>query len=549
MFKFPLENIRFGIPRDGLFKLGLLASVLQGLSAVSLLGVSAWLISRAAEVNSIVYLGIAIVGVRGFAVGRATFRYLERILLHDSAFRMLAKRRPILFERLVPFFPGGIARLGRGETLARVVSDVDEIQNLPLRVIAPLLQASAISLASVACVWLLLPSAGLILLVAVLLGFLLAIPLSARSSRQSDSLISPLKAQFSDLSLNLIENQDVYLAYGWMPQKMAEQREVDIRLRAAVSKTSTSLGVGLALLSALATLAMVSGAWLGGLAVEAGRLQGVWLAVLVLLPLAIFEIIQNAQPAISAFRRYSLSSDRVRELLEREIPDSLNITAGGEVLSNFESIDLKSVSVRYPGAEVDAVSDVNLRLEPGMRLLLSGESGSGKSTVALVLSRLINSSSGHYLINGKPVEQFSSKSVNKFVGLVEQNPTVFVGDVRANLLIAKPDASDTELKRMLSRVGLWEMFETRSGLDTQLGDRGVLISGGEAQRLALARALLANFQVLILDEPTANVDATQADRLMEDIFDMLRDDQSRSIVLISHEGKYRSLVDLEIHLK
>jgi len=549
LFKSPLENIRFGIPRDGLFKLGLLASVLQGLSAISLLGVSAWLISRAAEVNSIVYLGIAIVGVRGFAVGRATFRYLERILLHDSAFRMLAKRRPILFERLVPFFPGGIARLGRGETLARVVSDVDELQNLPLRVIAPLLQASAISLASIACVWLLLPSAGVILLVAVLLGFLLAIPLSARSSIQSDSLISPLKAQFSDLSLNLIENQDVYLAYGWMPQKMAELREVDIRLRAAVSKTSTSLGVGLALLSALATLAMLSGAWLGGLAVEAGRLQGVWLAVLVLLPLAIFEIIQNAQPAISAFRRYSSSSDRVRELLEREIPHSLNFTAGGEVLSNFESIDLKSISVRYPGAEVDAVSDVNLRLEPGMRLLLSGESGSGKSTVALVLSRLINSSSGRYLINGKPVEQFDSKSVNKFVGLVEQNPTVFVGDVRANLLIAKPDANDTELKTMLSRVGLWEMFETRSGLDTQLGDRGVLISRGEAQRLALARALLANFQVLILDEPTANVDATQADRLMEDIFEMLRDDQSRSIVLISHEGKYRSLVDLEIRLK
>jgi ATP-binding cassette subfamily C protein CydC len=548
LFRSHRQNIRLGIPKDGLFKLGLLASVLQGLSAVALLGVSAWLISRAAEVNSIVYLGIAIVGVRGFAVGRATFRYLERILLHDSAFRMLAKRRPILFERLVPFFPGGIAQLGRGETLSRVVSDVDELQNLPLRVIAPLLQVISISLASIVCVWLVLPSAGFLLCAAVLLGFLLAIPLSARSSRQSDTLISPLKAQLSDLSLNLIENQDVYLAYGWLPQKMDELREIDIRLRAAVSKTNTSTGIGLALLSLLATLAMLSGAWFGGLAVETGRLQGVWLAVLVLLPLATFELIQNAQPAVSAYRRYSSSSDRVRELLEREIPDSLKITTGALTVRNFESIDLQSISVRYPGAEVDAVSGVNLRIEPGKKLLLSGESGSGKSSVALVLSRLMNAHSGLYLINGKPVEQFDFESVNKLIGLVEQNPTVFIGDVRANLLIAKPDASDSELMAILSRVGLWKMFESREGLDTQLGDRGVLISGGEAQRLALARALLANFQVLILDEPTANVDATQADRLMEDIFDVLRDDQSRAILLISHEGKYRSLVDLEIRL-
>ena len=125
---------------------------------------------------------------------------------------------------------------------------------------------------------------------------------------------------------------------------------------------------------------------------------------------------------------------------------------------------------------------------------------------------------------------------------------VFIGDVRANLLIAKPDASDPELMAILSRVGLWKMLESREGLDTQLGDRGVLISGGEAQRLALARALLANFQILILDEPTANVDAAQADRLMEDIFDILRNDQTRAVLLISHECKHRALVDEEIRL-
>jgi ATP-binding cassette, subfamily C, bacterial CydC len=549
LFRAQLANIRLGLPRDGLFKLGLGVAVLQGASAVALLGVSAWLISRAAEVNSIVYLGLAIVGVRGFAVGRATFRYLERILLHDSAFRMLAKRRPVLFERLVPFFPGGVSQLGRGETLARVVNDVDELQNLPLRVIGPLLQALLVAITSILCVYLLLPSAGVMLLIAVSLGFLVAIPLTARSTKSSDALISPLKAQLSNLSLNLIENQDVYLAYGWMPQKMRELEKVDLRLRAAVSKGETSTGAGLALLSLLTTLAMVSGAWFGGLAVEQAKLPGVWLAVLVLLPLAVFELLQNAQPSISAYRRFSSSANRVREILDREVPDLLMIKSGPEVLRKFESIDLLGIGVKYPETSQEVVSGVDLRLVPGEKLLVSGVSGSGKSSIALLLARLINPSSGQYLINGKSVDEFEIESVRRVIGLVEQNPTIFIGDVRANLLIAKPNANDSELISMLSRVGLWEMFKEREGLDTQLGDRGVLISGGEAQRLALARGLLAEFQVLILDEPTANVDVAQADRLMDDVFKALEDFPSRTLMLISHDDKYRKLTDTELRLK
>jgi ATP-binding cassette, subfamily C, bacterial CydC len=549
LFSNHLANIRLGLPREGLFKLGLGVAVLQGASAVALLGVSAWLISRAAEVNSIVYLGLAIVGVRGFAVGRATFRYLERILLHDSAFRMLAKRRPVLFERLIPFFPAGISQLGRGETLARVVTDVDELQNLPLRVIGPLLQAFLVAITSILCVFLLLPSAGVMLLVAVSLGFLVAIPLSARSAKSSDALISPLKAQLSNLSLNLIENQEVYLAYGWMPQKMRELERVDLRLRTAVSRGVTSTGAGLALLSLLTTLAMISGAWFGGLALEQANLPGAWLAVLVLLPLAVFELLQSAQPSVSAYRRFSSSANRVREILEREVPDSLQIKAGPEVLGNLESIDLQGVGVKYSATSEEVFSGVELRLEPGKKLLVSGASGSGKSSIALLLARLINPSSGQYLINGKSVDEFEIESVRKVIGLVEQDPTIFIGDVRANLLIAKPNASDSELIAMLSRVGLWQMFKEREGLDTQLGDRGVLISGGEAKRLALARALLANFQVLILDEPTANVDAVQADRLMNDIFKVLGDFPARSLVLVSHEDKYRNLTDAELRLK
>jgi ATP-binding cassette subfamily C protein CydC len=510
VFRLSKNLLKLGLPRDGFFRIGLVASILQGASAVSLLGVSAWLISRAAEVDSIVYLGLAIVGVRGFAVGRAAFRYAERLLLHESAFRMLSTMRPRIFSRIAPFVPAGMNDLGRGETISRIVNDVDELQNLPLRVIATLIQAASVSALSLAFVFTLLPTDGFALAVALLIGFLVALPLSAKTSRSTDELIAPLKAKLSNLSLNLLENQDVYLAYGWMPEKMIEISKVDRELRRAISRSNISSGLGLALISLLASLGMLCGALLGGFAVTANQIPGAMLAVVTLLPMAIFELVQNAQPSISAFRKFKSSAHRIQELLERQLPPALCIESGIEMLAQVNSLQLNSAGIRYPENDLESVSNVDLRISNGSMTLLSGASGSGKSTIALALTRLINLNSGEYLINGKPVENFNLESVRNLIGLVEQNPTIFVGDVKANLLLAKPTATDAELRSVLDRVGLWRSFSSREGLSTQLGDRGVMISGGEAQRLALARALLADFQVLVMDEPTANVDSDQA---------------------------------------
>lgn len=548
MFRLPKNLLKLGLPRDGFFRLGLVASMLQGASAVALLGVSAWLISRAAEVDSIVYLGLAIVGVRGFAVGRAAFRYAERLLLHESAFRMLSKMRPRMFSRIAPFVPAGVSDLGRGEAISRIVNDVDELQNLSLRVIAPLIQATSVSALSLAFVFALLPADGIALFIALLIGFLVALPLSAKTSRSTDNLIAPLKAKLSNLSLNMLENQDVYLAYGWMPEKMNEISKIDIELRRAISRSNLSGGLGLALISLLASLAMLGGALLGGFAVTANQIPGAMLAVVSLLPMAIFELVQNAQPSISAFRKFKSSAYRIQEMLERELPPALCLESGFEKLEQVNSLELNSAGIRYPENALESVSQVDLKVFRGSVTLLSGASGTGKSSIALALTRLINLNSGEYLINGKLVASYNLESVRNQIGLVEQNPTIFVGDVKANLLLARPNATDEELRGVLDRVGLWEIFSSREGLSTQLGDRGVMISGGEAQRLALARALLAEFQVLVMDEPTANVDSYQADRLMADIIRVVRDSDSKSLVLISHEDKYRALVDQELRL-
>lgn len=538
--------LALGLPRDGYFRFGLIVAGMQGLSAIALLGVSAWLISRAAEVSSIVFLGVAIVGVRGFAVGRATFRYGERLLLHEAAFRMLGNLRPEIFSKLAPFIPAGMPSIGRGEVLTRIVSDVDELQNLSLRVVAPLVQSLVVASASILFVWLLLPAAGMGLMFAVLAVFLVALPLTARVAKVSDESVAPLKAQLANQSLDLLENQDVYLAYGWLEILLAGLEKTDAKLRREQSKSAYSNGLGVAVVTLMSMLAVVLGAWLGANAVLSGVIPGASLAVFTLLPIAIFEILLAAQPAVSAYRKYRVSAMRVAELLDRDIPVALQIVNGDLELEGFKTLALEKATLRYPEAERVAFSDFDFTLTSGEVVLLSGESGSGKSSVALALARLIELDSGAYTINGYQASNFTVDSIRRRVGVVEQSPMIFLGDVRANLSLAKPEASDEELIQALTEVGLWEMFETRAGLGTQLGDRGVLISGGEAQRLGLARAILADFEVLILDEPTANVDEVAADQLIADLLAVAKGKANRAILLISHERRFRGLVDREV---
>lgn len=538
--------LALGLPRDGYFRFGLIVAGMQGLSAIALLGVSAWLISRAAEVSSIVFLGVAIVGVRGFAVGRATFRYGERLLLHEAAFRMLGNLRPEIFSKLAPFIPAGMPSIGRGEVLTRIVSDVDELQNLSLRVVAPLVQSLVVASASILFVWLLLPAAGMGLMFAVLAVFLVALPLTARVAKVSDESVAPLKAQLANQSLDLLENQDVYLAYGWLEILLAGLEKTDAKLRREQSKSAYSNGLGVAVVTLMSMLAVVLGAWFGANAVLSGVIPGASLAVFTLLPIAIFEILLAAQPAVSAYRKYRVSAMRVAELLDRDIPVALQIVNGDLELEGFKTLALEKATLRYPEAERVAFSDFDFTLTSGEVVLLSGESGSGKSSVALALARLIELDSGAYTINGYQASNFTVDSIRRRVGVVEQSPMIFLGDVRANLSLAKPEASDEELIQALTEVGLWEMFETRAGLGTQLGDRGVLISGGEAQRLGLARAILADFEVLILDEPTANVDEVAADQLIADLLAVAKGKANRAILLISHERRFRGLVDREV---
>jgi ATP-binding cassette subfamily C protein CydC len=547
------EVLRLAQPRARRFAPGLAFGVVSAACAVALLATAAYLITRAAEQPPILYLNMAIVGVRAFALARATLRYGERLASHDAAFRTLSALRVGIYRRLVPLAPDGLAGTRRGDLLARLVGDVDELQNLPLRVVQPLIVSGLVAIASVTFVWILLPAAGAALAVTLVLAFAIGAWVSTRVAGHAERRLAPLRGDFADRMLDLVSNLEVLSAFDALDERILAVRRADERLTAALRAKSASAGIVAGAVSLLAGVASILALLLGVPALAAGgALTGPTLAIVVLVPLAVFEVVGSVPFALGAWRQVRASAERVASALPDRIPAEIPVDrpeAEHPVARRSEAgalIELTGVSARWPGATEDSLAGVSLRIEPGDRVLVTGESGSGKTTLAHVLVRFLEPNRGRYEVGGVDAGSLPQDSVRRIVGLSEQTPYLFDDSIRQNLLFARDDADDARLVDVLERVGLGQWLDERGGLDALVGERGALVSGGQAQRIALARALLADFPVLVLDEPTANVDADRADGLVRDILTAVGDD--RAVVLLSHTPVHPGLVTKRLHL-
>jgi len=249
----------------------------------------------------------------------------------------------------------------------------------------------------------------------------------------------------------------------------------------------------------------------------------------------VFEVFAMIPLAVGAWRQVRSSAERVATVVPRDVPAEIPVDAGSPLSLDTTTpvvLELDNLGAGWPGGREPAVSGVTLRLAPGDRVHLGGASGAGKTTVANALVRFLDYT-GSYRLDGIEARELPQEQVRRVVGLCEQRPWLFDDSIRQNLLFARDTASDDELETMLERVGLQGWAAERGGLDARVGERGALVSGGQAQRLALARALLADFPILIVDEPTANVDAEQGDRLVRDILTAAAADH-RAVLLISH---------------
>ena len=524
---------------------GLLLGILASASAVALLATSAWLITRASEQPPILFLSFAIVGVRAFALGRAFFRYIERLASHDAAFRGLATLRVGIYRRLLPLAPDGLGGTRRGDLLSRLVSDVDRLQDLPLRVVQPLATSIVIGVLSVIGVAIALPAAGGVLAVALVVAVVVGTLVQRRLASSADRDLAPLGAALADRVIEHLERLDVLTAFGRADESARAIERADDALRAAHIAQARGRGAVMALNSLVAGAATFFTLLVAAPSVLDGSMSAPLLAVVALVPIAVFEVFGMVPLALGAWREVAVSARRVAEVVPADVPLEIPVAPASPVSIAPGVLVLDTVSAHWPGGN-RAVRSISLTVSPGDCVLVTGESGAGKTSLAHVLVRFLDYS-GSYTIGGVEVSAADPDAVRRIVGLCEQSPHIFDDTIRQNLNFARESATDDELLAVLASVGLDEWVAERGGLDARVGERGALVSGGQAQRIALARAILAEFPVLVLDEPTANVDGDRADALMVDLLNGAAA-QNRAVILISHVPVAAALVTQRLTL-
>lgn len=510
---------------------------------VGLLAVSAWLISSAALQPPILELEVAIVAVRAFGIGRGALRYAERLVSHDAAFRALSRLRLAVYDRLAVVAPAGVPAYRRGDLLERLVRDVDATQDLPLRVLVPYLSGAIVAVASVLLAFLILPVAGLVLLVSLLLAATVVPWITSSSAAEAERASAPARGELNGDVLTLLDGvadlTTAGAAQAWLDRLAEDDRHIGRLAERRSRAAGLASGLGI-LLSGGAVVVMLLVAIP---AVRSGELVGVNLAVLALLPLATYEAVVAMPTAALALGRVRGSAQRVVEVLDAvdPVPDPASPVAPP---TGVVGVRLAGVRAGWPGG--DAVLDgLDLDVAPGSRVGVVGSSGVGKSTLLAVLAGFLPYE-GSVRLGDVELREMTGRDVRSVVGWCPQLPHVFDTSVVENVRLARPDATDDEVRAALDAVGLGPWLDAApQGIDTPVGDHGALVSAGQRQRLGVARVLLAGHPVVLLDEPTEHLDEATADVVAAEL---LRALEGRTVLWVAHRPHGLAALDAIVRL-
>lgn len=512
----------------------ILISTMTGFSTVAagvgLLGTSAYLIASAAFHPSIAELSVAVVGVRFLGISRGVFRYLDRLVSHHVNFRLLSILRIWFYDCLKLLAPARLIHYQRGDLLSRAIGDIDTLDQFYVRAVSPVISA-------------IFATVGFSMLVGswnVRLGWILAAGLSVTSfvlpalvyifSRGPAKQLVDQRAILSQTMLDTLRGAAEIIVFQQQEEELTQINRVSLQTNRAQVGLAHSQGLSNGM-NAVLTQGTVAIMLLVGIPlVRTGELDGIMLAVIVLITMASFEIsIPIAQAAqfwessLQAARRLFEMADQQPAIIEPVIPVSV---------PEKPNILIRNLSFQYHGNLPLAADHLNIDLPYGRKIALVGENGSGKTTILNLLMRFWDCQPGEILIDGIPVQEFSPKELRQRIGYVSPGGAIFQTTLRQNLLLANPGALDADLLRVLDSVQLGEWVQTLpDGLDTWLGASGLTISGGQLQRIQLARGLLMDAPIYLLDEPTTHLDVETETRLIS-LFRSIF--QNRSLVWVTH---------------
>ncbi|PXX95598.1 thiol reductant ABC exporter subunit CydC [Halomonas sp. LBP4] len=524
--------------RRGRLVAGAALMALTLLSAVGLLALSGWFITASALAGLAMVAGLAASldvyvpggGIRAFAVTRTVSRYLERLYNHDTVLRLLADLRGRLFGVLAALDDRALSRRRASDWLHRLTADIDTLDGLYLRLLAPPAVAALalLGLGGFLALW--SPAVGAA--VVVLLGLALAwitlgqARLGMATSHRQVADLERLRGRLIEQLQGLAELE----AYGSLAEHRRRLDTLEARLEADQRRLGQRAALGNALVGVAVGVTLAAVLWLAALAHDAGTLPGPLVVMMALAVLAMNEALAGLPLAFTRLGATRAAAERLNALEAARPPD---VEAGEGLPPGPPALSLEGVTLHYPGALVPALDDVSFSLAPGERLAITGGSGAGKSSVAALLAGRLGATEGRVRLGAIELGRLSPSRLAERVAMLTQRVDLFDDSLAANLRIADPAASVADLWRALAAVALADWAEALPhGLDTRVGEGGRRLSGGQARRLALARLVLRDPALVILDEPFAGLDAGTASRLARWLDEWLA---GRTVVYLVHQ--------------
>ncbi len=529
--------------RVGWMAIGAVCSLAATAAGIAVLGIAGSLIAAAATGGVLAGL----LWLRAFAVARIAARYFERLTTHEATFRVLADLRLWVFERAIPLAPARLGGWRGGDLMARLVSDIDALDGLYIRLVTPTVVAVLTAIGLAFLLGAFSPALAAVVIALMALAGVGVPALAERAGRRvgADQVMAGARLRvgvvdlmqgMADLAANeALGRQAATIAAAESDCEAARFRQTVI---ASLSAAATVVVAQLSLVALVLGWAALGPAIAGG---------GPAVAVAVLVTLAAFEAVAPLPLAWQMLGRTAAAARRIRELAEAAPAVADPPAERRRQVPQSTALALESVGFSYPGSPVAALERIDLAVPEGGRLGIAGPSGAGKSTLLAMLLRFHDPDTGRVTLGGVDLRDLALADVHARIGVLSQSTAILAGSLRENLAIAAPYADDSALAAALERAGLGPFLAALpDGLDTWLGEAGVAVSGGEARRIALARVLLKDAPILLLDEPTEGLDADTERSVLAALRPAMA---SRTVIAISHRPAALDAMDRVVRIE